>query len=483
MISVAMAYTMVSGFYGVVFTDMFQSVIIVVAVIVISVMAALKVTDCASLAALASEVTGNADWVSSVPRWHTTMPKGYEAYQHLVMFAFFYLLKNVFSGMGFGDDPKYFGARSDRECGTLTFLWTALMMFRWPMMMGFAVLGLFLVRDLYPDQGVLTQAALLIKQHIAGVDKAQWASTISSIVHHPENCSPELVSGLQSLLGAEDWTQKLHLLSFEGTVNPERILPAVLLFKIQQGFRGLLLVALIAASMSTFDSTVNAATGFVTRDVYQKYIRRRAGTRELIYVSWGVVFGLVLTAFVFAYSIESINDIWGWIIMGLGGGLLVPTVLRFYWWRFNGGGFAIGTAVGLCAAILQRMMFPGLDERWQFLTMGAIGLVATVVGTYLTTPTDREVLENFYRTTRPFGFWGPLKKILPADVRIAMEREHRNDILAVPFTLLWQVTLFLLPMQLVIGAFHAVWITLALFATGLAGMYLFWYKNLPPADI
>jgi hypothetical protein len=34
-------------------------------------------------------------------------------------------------------------ARDERECGTLTFRWTQLRMFRWPMVMGFAVLGLF----------------------------------------------------------------------------------------------------------------------------------------------------------------------------------------------------------------------------------------------------------------------------------------------------------------------------------------------------
>ena len=37
--------------------------------------------------------------------------------------------------------------------------------------------------------------------------------------------------------------------------------------------RGMLLVALIAASMSTFDSTVNKTAGFFTRDLYQKYMR------------------------------------------------------------------------------------------------------------------------------------------------------------------------------------------------------------------
>ena len=81
----------------------------------------------------AVSVTGNDLWMSSSLSWKTTMPDGYEQYSALMMFAFFYLMRNVFFGMGGGDDPKYFGARSDAECGKLTFMWTWLMMFRWPM--------------------------------------------------------------------------------------------------------------------------------------------------------------------------------------------------------------------------------------------------------------------------------------------------------------------------------------------------------------
>ena len=75
------------------------------------------------------------------------------------MFALFYLLNNVIRGIGAGNDPKYFGARSDRECGLLSLLWTVLMTFRWPMAIGFAVLGIFLVAQSFPDQAVLAQAA------------------------------------------------------------------------------------------------------------------------------------------------------------------------------------------------------------------------------------------------------------------------------------------------------------------------------------
>ena len=481
LVGIATVYTMISGFYGVVYTDLFQSVIILIAVIGITVMAVTRVAGEPDLGALATQITGNREWLSSVPHWNTSMPQGYEVYRHLLLFAMFYLMRNVFFGVASGGDPKYFGARSDRECGKLTFLWTSLMTVRWPMMMGFAVLGLFLVRDLFPDQGVLIACAQLIREAFPSVTEAQWGEMVSSIANTPLRHSPELVAQIQALLG-EDWSKKILLVSYHGTVNPERILPAVLLFEITRGFRGIFLIALIAASMSTFDSTVNATTGLLTRDIYQKHLRPNAKTRELIYASWLFVAMLVGLAFLFAYSVKSINDIWGWIIMGLGGGLMLPNFLRLYWWRFNGSGFAVGTFVGLAAAILQRSFHPGLDERLQFLLIGSIGLAASVLGAYLTPPTNAAVLRRFYRVTRPFGLWGPLKSVLTDEERLNISREHWQDISAVPFALMWQVTLFLLPMQLVVGAWRAAGITAILWSIGLAGIYFLWYRHQPETN-
>jgi SSS family solute:Na+ symporter len=499
MIGIATIYTAVSGFYGVVFSDIFQSVIILAAVIGISAMAIFKVDSAAALVSLSQEVTGNSGWISSKLSWFTEMPKGYEMYRHLMIFTMFYLLRNVFFGMGLGGDPKYFGARNDRECGTLTFLWTSLMMFRWPMMMAFAVLGLFLVKDLFPDQTILAQSAELIKTHMGEIDKSRWADITAGITLSPDNYPQELVAGLKNLL-QDNWQNKLHLLSFEGTVNPERILPAVILFNIPTGCRGLILIALLAASMSTFDSIVNMTAGFFTRDLYQRYLRPKASTKELIYTTWAFVVALVAVGFLFGYSVRSINDIWDWFIMALGGGLLVGSMLRLYWWRFNGGGFAIGTMIGMVGAVLVRVLDIHLpaemqitimnvdllwfirDPRGQFLLLVAIGFIGSIIGTYLAKPTEQKVLENFYRTTRPFGLWKPLRKCLPEDVYKRMRKEHFYDVISLPFALTWQITIFLLPMQLIVRSYNAFFITLVIFTISILGLYFLWYTKLPETN-
>ena len=73
----------------------------------------------------------------------------------------------------------------------------------------------------------------------------------------------------------------------------------------------------------------------------------------------------------------------------------------------------------------------------------------------------------------------PFSRKLKPEIRKTMSYEHKNDLIALPFTLGWQISLFLLPMQLIIHSFDAFKITLVIFIICLSGMYWFWYRNLP----
>ncbi|MFN3165475.1 MAG: sodium:solute symporter family transporter [Phycisphaeraceae bacterium] len=477
LMAVAAVYTMFSGFYGVVVTDLVQSVVIIAAVVLVSVLAIDKVQGIDSLPALATQVTGNADWVKATPTTHADLFKGYEAQQSLMTFALFYLVKNLFFATGTGDDPKFFGAKNDADCAKLSFLWVCVMSIRWPLMIGFAILGLFLVNQMFPSPDLTAQASALIHQYYPDVEPAGWHSVTSGIINSPSSADPALVNALQSLLGEQAWRDKLLMVGYHGSVDPERIMPAVLLNEIPTGLRGLLLVALIAASMSTFDSNVNMAAGVFMNDIYKQYLRPAASVREAVVSTWAFILVICSVGFVFAFQVKSINDIWGWIIMGLGGGLMMPTILRLYWWRFNGSGFATGLSVGLLAAVIQRLAHPSLDERYQLFLVGGVGLVASIVGTYLSGPTDRATLTNFYRKTRPFGFWGPLKRDLDQQTRDGMAIEHRRDLLAVPIAVVFQVLLFFTPMLAMVGNWGATLVCGLALGVSLVAFWFVWLRH------
>ncbi|MDD5139800.1 MAG: hypothetical protein PHY43_06010 [Verrucomicrobiales bacterium] len=477
LVAVSTLYTMGSGFYGVVLTDLVQGVIMIFSCFVIASMAWMLVPDSASLAITAQAVTGNADWINTQPAWHTPMPPGYETYSPLIMIAAFYLLRNVIGGLGQGADQRYFGARSDRDCGLLSMLQGVTVMFRWPLMIGFAVMGIYMVHAIYPDATVIQRTAELVRTHYPNTEPAYWHNLTSSIINAPTKQPADLINGLQTLLGP-DWRGKLPLVGVNGTVNPEQILPAVLLNMVPTGLKGILVVAMFAAMMSCKNGFVNIASGFFVKDIYQNFLRPKAANRELIFASYASTLGIVMVAFYFGVAAKSINDLWGWIIMSMTAGQLAPLALRLYWWRCNAWGMCGGYILGGVGAVLQRSFYPQMPETTQFLLMTSLSFFGTIVGSLLTAPTPMPVLQKFYRTTRPFGFWGPLRKEFQGADRVAIDRENRTDMITVPFALLWQVTLFLLPMQLVIKSYRAFWLTLPFFLVGVAGMYWFWWRPL-----
>lgn len=481
LMAVTTFYTLMSGFYGVIVTDIFQSVCIWTAMAFVITLAVKKSTGL-DIAAIAAQVTGNHEWITTIPKWRTTMPKGYEPYTLLWVIGGFYLFKTIIQGMGNGADPKYFGARSDRECGLLSFMCGWLMMLRWPLMLAFAVLGLFLVKDLFPNEAILAQAATLVKTYYPNISEPQWPELTAGILNHPATYSPDLINGLQALMG-DNWPAKLSMVSFNGTVNAERVVPAVLLFNIPVGVRGLIIVALIAAAMSAVNAMINTTTGFLTRDLYQGYLRPKAANRELIFASYFFVIMQVVLGLIMAYTIPSINSIWGWVMGGISAGMMVPAVLRLHWARFNAGGYAIGTMTAMTATIIAFIVNPNMLEWIQLVLILGIGTAASVIGTYVTEPVPQAITENYYRKVRPFGIqWGKYINLLSPEVRAATKREHMYDLVSVPFAFGWMFTMLLMPMQLLIRAYHDFWWTFAVFAISMIGLYFFWFTKLPPAN-
>jgi len=474
-------YTVLSGFYGVVLTDMVQGFIMIMGCIVVSFIAWNQFPDAAALAVAAEQVTGNANWIASAPAWHVDMPKGYEAYESLMIAAMFYLLRNILGGMGSGAEARFFAARNTREASLQCLLQGVTVMFRWPLMISFAILGIFVVARQIPGRDAAAEAAALIHAAKPGLTESAWHGYTSGLVHHPETIPPEVARRMPEILGA-NWQSGLLLIGANGTVNPEVVMPAVLLNSLGSGLRGLLIVSLLSALMGVLTGNVNGASALFVRDIYQNFLRPKASMRELMfwaYLSSGLI---ILASFALGLAAPNINSLWSWIVMGLTAGSLGPGLLRLYWWRTNAWGMAAGIFMGGIAALLQRWFAPGMAEWAQFTLMTTISVVATVAGSLLTAETAKDVVKYFHQTTRPFGFWGPFWKELPETDKISWAREHRNDIITTGVALVWQVCLFLLPMQFLTRNWQGFFGTLPIFLLGCVGLYFFWWKNLPSAD-
>jgi len=260
--------------------------------------------------------------------------------------------------------------------------------------------------------------------------------------------------------------------------DPEMVLPFVINNMIPIGVKGLLVAGLMAAAMSTFDSIVNSGAAYWVKDIYQTFIHPDANEQQLVKQSrWSsviiVVLGLLLTL-----NITSINDIYGWLTMGLGAGLIVPLLIRWYWWRLNGYGFAAGIAGGMITAILMKIFLGDVEEYYFFISVTGVSFFFTILFTFITKPTDISVLTNFYRSTRPFGFWGPIKKIFPVEKQDEIKKENKRDIVSILVAVPWQLVLFLTGMTLIMKRWDLFFILAGVLLVLTITLYFNWFKHL-----
>jgi Na+/proline symporter len=196
--------------------------------------------------------------------------------------------------------------------------------------------------------------------------------------------------------------------------DPETILPTVIIHLIPAGLRGLLIAALLAAFMSSFSSTVNAAASMVVRDLVQP-LKPDLPVKTLIRISYLATLVVVTAGVVIGLHASSIRNIWVWMLAGVIGATLIPNVLRWYWWRFNGWGYAWGVFGGLAAAALigstQALGWygrAGLPEYVYAPVIWAASLTGCIAGSLLTCSTPLTTLTEFYQRVCPLGFWGPI---------------------------------------------------------------------------
>jgi Na+/proline symporter len=234
-------------------------------------------------------------------------------------------------------------------------------------------------------------------------------------------------------------------------IDFELVLPHVIHRFIPAGLTGLLLAGLLAAFMSTFDSTVNCGAAYVVNDIYKKYFNPRGTNKQYLIVSYAASVSLVALGVLFGLHPNSINAITEWIVFGLAGGYTAPNILRWHWWRFNGYGYFAGMMSGVIFAITFGRIFPGISTVNSFPLILAFSSLTSVAVSLLTKPEDDATLMRFYRQVRPWGFWQPiLQKVLRDDPHFQKNRGALRDLGNVAVGIVWQTSLLLIPVFLIV---------------------------------
>jgi Na+/proline symporter len=443
-------YVLLGGLYGVVITNVIQTVILTLASILIAAVAYFRL---ASQTLTAVAPVDGTSMTSLAPQWRLagaeSLPGDYAVYGLFGPLVIMWVVKGLLLNLGgpgqMTDFQVFLATRGPRDASKLGAAWSGFLVVRWAMCMGIALLAI---------------------------------------------------------------THGIEIINDRGVTDPESVMPKVLDQFLLPGIRGLVIAGLLAAFMSTFSATVNAAASYVVRDLWQPMMGRTDDERSLVWASYVATIAVVVVGTAIGLQAASIRQIWDWIMMAVGAAFVVPNVLRWYWWRLNGWGYAAGTAVGMLAALAIPLSLKastlwfgpaasGADVTWQlqlartlslpyvsFPVVSALSVIGCLAGTWAARPTDESILVSFYRTVRPFGAWGPVRAASALSERERKDPRESMGLALLNVVLAGTVILgaYLAPMYLV-GHWHARaagWFALAAVAAVL--LYFTWYRNLPAEE-
>jgi len=302
----------------------------------------------------------------------------------------------------------------------------------------------------------------------------------------------------------------LALAFYSGTINKmgvamdfEQILPDAMARFVPVGLLGITVAGLLAAFMSNFAATVNAAPPYIVNDIYRRFINPNASEKTCVRLSIASSLAIVVIGIYIGWFVTSINNVVGWITSALWGGYAASNLIKWYWWRFNGYGYFWGMMTGILAAtapILPFLHLTDLQAAWAanpatpelvrnylslqtplafFPVILAISLVGCFVGSWLSKPEDMEVLKNFYKRTRPWVLWGPvLAAVQKDDPSFKPNPDFWRDMFNIVIGIVWQTALVALPIYVVIRETLRAEVTLGIVVATSIILYITWFRHL-----
>ncbi len=188
------------------------------------------------------------------------------------------------------------------------------------------------------------------------------------------------------------------------------------------GLKGLLLAGFLSAYMSTVSTQLNWGSSYLTNDLYKRFIRRKesfetAEAANKNYVAAGRIITILITLVSLLGTTQiTMIDSAAQFLIASGAGLGMVLILRWYWWRINAWSELSATVAPILGLVIANYMLPRFLPNSFFIHHG--GFVFTVVFTtivwlivtFVSPPTDKMVLKNFYERVKPGGWWKPFQK-------------------------------------------------------------------------
>jgi len=442
---IALSYSLLAGFWGVVLTDLVQFTIAMIGSILLAVFA-WKAIDGTSglLEAAASNPDFTADTLAFFPQ------SGEGGFFDRSFWAVNFATVMVYLGVawwaaeavdGGGLVVQRISAAKDERSGVLGALWYNVAHYAlrpWPWIL-VALASLVLlphIRVEAPVDAIVSSVAAdgstvtLTPATITGSGEEESATPIAG-------ATPEVID-LVAASSADDWGPILSVAPSADADAPtivrqgdlvahtdsERAYVVMMKRFLPVGLLGLAVAALLAAFMSTIDTHVNLASSFFVNDVYRRFLVKDASPKHYVAAARVSCVVVLTLAGLMAYQSQSISNLFTFFLAFLSG--VGPIyILRWLWWRVRASTEITAMLASSITTVVLHTgefhlsfgMLSDTDGKLPYeiilCIVASVSAGSAILSMLLTRAPEPESLVPFYRQVRPMGFWGPVRALCP----------------------------------------------------------------------
>ena len=205
--------------------------------------------------------------------------------------------------------------------------------------------------------------------------------------------------------------------------------PLVMNTLLGPGMKGILIVSFLAAFMSTIDTHLNWGSSYMINDIYKRFFKPSESEEHYVFVGKIFTIILMILAAFTALKMQSISKAWEFIFsMGAGIGLVL--ILRWFWWRINAWSEITALATSILVTISLEVLAwrqtiaagdtyelfgsspilfgISLQVHHKLMIIVPLAIIAWLTATFLTNPEPVDKLKEFYNRVQPGGWWEPI---------------------------------------------------------------------------
>jgi Na+/proline symporter len=296
----------------------------------------------------------------------------------------------------------------------------------WGTLVALLVQGLFFAGSPFAGEGWTAQRAMSARNENHAVSGQMLNCILTLVVR----IIPALLVGLAVVVLYPTGTVKVPAAIWARAVHDYAPL----------GMLGVLCAGAVGAFMASISTAINWGTSYLVNDVYRRHLRPNRSQREYALASRILTVATLIVSFLLGLAIDP-RKLESWVLF-TNSALIVfglPLAwLKWFWWRTNVYGEAVGTLgsfplsyilwFGSDAVIpraarefVHRMfgwnlngLVPAFGDMsrypfwYGFTILFAGGWIVILLVTCFTRPEPIELLRDFYIKVRPPGVWGPV---------------------------------------------------------------------------